>query len=720
MANRRDRRVQKKLNNAAPKAAPHSPVALQALQQGVLALQERQPDAALAQFQKVLDSYPNNSDALHLLGLTHKDLGDFATAEDLIRKALKINEHPLYHLNLSLVLQQSGKIEEAIRETLEYLKHNPDDVNSINSLGNLLRTAGLIDEALKQYEHALKLEPNNDGVISNLGLAHMYNGDHTLAEQCFKRAIELNDQNYHALNNLGLLRKYQARKDEARDYFQRAIAINPDFTESQSNLAETLDEEDLSVIEAKLREVLPRSPEPEKTLKALAINLFHQRKYEETLVALHEAMQINPNRYDFFNMFGETLLRMKRADEAVPFLEGALQLEPKAVEAQTNLGIAHHAELRFPEALAAFDRALELRPAFPEALCNKGVTLLHMSGWAESEAPLRRAIELAPGFIDGHWNLGLCLLAIGQIAEGWSKYAMRYEAPTFVAPRRHFPVPQWDGSPLKGKKIIAWAEQGIGDEILFASVLPEIMGQGAEEIMIECTPRLVPLFARSFPEATVVGAPYGPAESGKVPLDWHIAFPDLCGLFRASVDAFPRENVFLKPDPKAAQKWKDRFAAISDRPKIGVTWRSLLITKIRSSAYATIEDLAPLLSMKGVDFVNLQCGECEEEIAEARERYGVEIHAWDDIDLKDDQDEVAALTSNLDFIVGPTNAATYLGAAVGVPTYMFLPQLISWVMLGKKGTLPWFPTSKTFSKLHPHDDWNQTFEAIAAHIHKNM
>lgn len=538
MANRRERRAQNKRNSSSSSSivAPLAQPSAQLLQQGVAALQQSCPDRAATLFQQILDTEPNNHNALHLLGLAYKDLHDPATAENLIRKALKLSDQPLYHLNLSLVLQQAGRDDEAIKEITRYLEHDPHDVDSLNTLGNLCRKTGLIDEAIEQYKKALTVDPDRDGVINNLGLAYLYSGEQETAEQSFIEAIELNENNYQALNNLGLLRNYQSRKDEARELFERSLKIEPSFTEAQSNYAEVMDEEDLAVIEEKLREVLPRSPEPEKTLKALAINLFHQHKYEEVLETLHKAMEIDPSRYDFFNMFGEAMLRMKRANDAIPFFEGALHLEPNATTAMTNLGMAHHAELRFPEALAAFDRALELRPAFPEALCNKGVTLLHMSGWEESEAPLRKAIELAPGFMEGHWNLSLCLLAIGNLEEGWSEYALRYGAPSFPSPKRKFPQPIWDGSPLKGKKVIAWAEQGIGDEILFASVLPEIMDQGAD-VHIECTPRLAPLYARSFPQATVVAKTYTDAESGKEHFDWNVPFPDLCRYYRSSIDA---------------------------------------------------------------------------------------------------------------------------------------------------------------------------------------
>ena len=113
----------------------------------------------------------------------------------------------------------------------------------------------------------------------------------------------------------------------------------------------------------------------------------------------------------------------------------------------------------------------------------------------------QKALQISPDDAEVHWNMSLALLSSGNFKEGWRKYEWRFEVKDFK--QRTFPIPRWDGSSLKGKTLFIHAEQGVGEEIMFASCLPEVIAP-ADSCVIECDKRLVPLFTRSFPKAKVI------------------------------------------------------------------------------------------------------------------------------------------------------------------------------------------------------------------------
>jgi hypothetical protein len=233
-------------------------------------------------------------------------------------------------------------------------------------------------------------------------------------------------------------------------------------------------------------------------------------------------------------------------------------------------------------------------------------------------------------------------------------------------------------------------------------------------VVIDCEYRLISLFARSFPTATIrpvkqnTGAPGTPVPD-PIAADYHVAAGSLMQYVRSSTAAYPRHNAFLVADPDRTVFWAARLARLGAGTKVGISWRSRSTGGLRGRWYTTLEQWAPIFSLPNVHFVNLQYDDCSAEIAEVRERYGIEIHGWDDIDLMADLDNVAALTSALDLVIGPANAVTAMSGSLGVPTWQFdLPDDYS--SLGMAGYL-WLPAIRRFTKGHG-EPWDDTLAAI--------
>lgn len=717
MTNRQERRKAKKLAKKGQGDVIDSTV-FSLLEHGAAAHKSGNLDLAEKIYHQILAQQPNNADALHLLGLIYGAGTDLSQGIALIRQAIKVSDQPVFHNNIAPLLHDIGKIDEAISEFKIYLVNAPDDTDALNTLGNYYREIGKFDQAVETYRTALHINPDIGGIHNNLALAYHATNNYEQALASLDQSLSLNSDDVLALNNLALVQVAMGDFDAARDNYKRALKIDPNFAPADYNYVGLLQDDDLEEAEERLRRTLLNksalSPKDQITpLRAMVSLLGQQERWVECLDYTQQALELRPNDAALLTLFGNFLVKLNQSNDAIPFFEGAISINPNFVDAYIGMSKVYCDNTEYELAVAQGDLALAINNTSPLALINKGAALEFLGRHDEAYECLQKCIDVAPGVMDGHFNLSFVLLSLGKLEQAWKEYRQRYHAPMFTARKRKFPQPEWSGEPLKGKRILLWAEQGLGDEILFANPISDVLQEGGE-VHIECVPRLKAIFQRSFPVATVHEAPYQAAETGKDDFDYQIAFPDLCSIYRNSIEDFPKMGGFLTTEPNSVAALKERLDAISDRPKIGISWRSMVMTKTRQRNYAKVEELAPILNMKGVDFINLQYGDCKDELAEVRERFGIELHDWDDIDLKDNQEQLAALIKNMDMVVGASNATTNLAGALGVPTCLFLSGT-SWVTLGQNG-LPWFPTITTFIKTEGNDSWDEVFGRIVEKV----
>jgi len=305
-------------------------------------------------------------------------------------------------------------------------------------------------------------------------------------------------------------------------------------------------------------------------------------------------------------------------------------------------------------------------------------------------AAFERALALDPGKIDVHWNLATCFLLQGDYQRGWDKYAWRERAGAVFLDR--FPQPRWDGSSLAGKTLLVHAEQGIGDEILFATCYRELIAQ-AQRLIIVCEPRLVALFRRSFPEATVHGharvSTWDPLPVSER-VDYQISAGSVPAFLRRDAASFPRQKQLLIPDETQVARWKERLDALGTGLKVGISWRAGGRVSERRRRTTDFEAWSGLFQLPGVQWINLQYGDADEEISEARERYGITIHDLPGADPLLDQDAFAAKISALDLVISVGNATAHMAGAVGKAAWVLLPFVPGWRWQIAGETSPWY------------------------------
>jgi len=370
-----------------------------------------------------------------------------------------------------------------------------------------------------------------------------------------------------------------------------------------------------------------------------------------------------------------------------------LRLDPKLGRAWHNLGYAYSHLGQLGEALHAYDRALELA-------------------------------EHSNDKIEAKHSRGVCLIGMGRIDEGFREYETRH-VPEFRASVLHLTkAPLWTGEPLNGKRILIVGEQGLGDEFMFANILPDIARDvgDAGRLQIAVDPRLISLFQRSYPQAEIGDYQDGKLEGRAVRFfpwalkdghpDFYAAMGTPLHIYRQRLADFPKQP-FLKPDPARVAEYRARLVQCGPGPYIGICWRSMTMGAKRKKYYSAIEGWAPILAAPGVTFVNLQYGDCGGELDLAREKLGVPVHAFPELDLKNDIDGAAALSAACDLAISAPTAAAALAGAVGTEVWFLVAGRV-WPQLGTDH-YPWYRASRVLAP-QKFADWTEIMVRARAEL----
>ncbi len=282
-----------------------------------------------------------------------------------------------------------------------------------------------------------------------------------------------------------------------------------------------------------------------------------------------------------------------------------------------------------------------------------------------------------------HAAYALALLGDGEFARGWDEYEWRLKLEPRVA-RLAPDAPLWAGEPLGGRSILVEAEQGLGDQIMFASCLPDLERAGAV-VAVEVSPRLVSLFRHSFPGIKVLPKGSAPDALPWRP-DFRVAFGSLPLRLRRSAEDFPISEAYLCAPPELVAEYRARLAALGPGPKIGIAWRGGLPETLGALRSMPLAALAPVTSLSGARFVSLELADCRAEINAAG--LAGRVAWWDEAPL--DMARFAALLTALDGVVSVATTAVHLAGALGRPVWALVSRAGTWRYLWQGEHMPWY------------------------------
>ena len=439
----------------------------------------------------------------------------------------------------------------------------------------------------------------------------------------------------------------------------------------------------ISAYEAALK-LLPDHTDIAHDLGRLAQRLGYLDIAEKLLLKFLAA---NPGHIEATNNLACVMRDQNRYGDAIETLRPLLQIEAESAVLWNTLGTVLNDQGRLDEALTFFEEALRLDPTFAKARYNRANVRRPLGDVAGAIADMEAALPGAEsGYEIAMMNMARALMMMGEarIPEAFEAYEVRMDPNLPDAMQVAVDAPRWDPKtePVAGKRVLVVGEQGIADELVFSNCLPDLIeAVGPDgQVYLAVEARMVGLFQRAFPKAIVGGhkavrlegrlTRYVPfAEALEPKLDCWIPIASLMAPYRPTIESFPPPRHFIEADPEKVDYWKGELAKLPAGLKVGLHWKSLIMTGARAAFFASGFKLwEPILTAPGCVMVNLQCGDVSADL-EAAKAAGVFI--WTPpINLKDDLEDVAALSVACDVVLGPGIAGTNIAAASGARTWM--------------------------------------------------
>jgi tetratricopeptide (TPR) repeat protein len=423
-----------------------------------------------------------------------------------------------------------------------------------------------------------------------------------------------------------------------------------------------------------------------------------------------KVLALEPGRLEALVNLANLLRANGQPAAAIALLEPALARVQDAPEVWLTLGSAYRESGDAANAEVLYREALARKPDDVAALVNLADLRANAGARDEALSLYNRALLLDAGNAQARFHRAFQHLEQGDLAQGWRDY----EARLTLDPITHdHKLPRWSGE--AGKRVLVTAEQGVGDELMFASLIPDMAKRCA--VTLECDPRLVPLFARSFPDAAVrasqirkIGAATVAHHGDLSGLDCTIEIGSLPLHLRLLLSDFTEPHSYLLPDMKEKARW---MAAFADGAHIGVCWRSGKRTHGRARNYAPLKHWADFLRALPGTIVCAQYDANTEEIAELQTLSGRGIVVPQDIDQKKELDRTAAMLSALDCVVSAPTAVSWLAAGMGVATYTILNRQ-GWTSFGTDREL-FAPSCRGIAPACE-NDWTDAFAKASAQI----
>jgi tetratricopeptide (TPR) repeat protein len=612
-------------------------------------------------------------------------------------------------LSSAMMLLRQGRFADAVPIYKKLLRRDPQNIAVANLLGVSLIRAGHPEEAISVIRGTLKVDPNQDSAHYNLGTVLQAIGRHEEAIEHFQAAIRLNPADAEAFNNLGAALKALRRLDEALDAYQAAVRIRPNFTEAHLNIGNTLHSLGRSIegLEAVDRAIKLNPAQPAGYLSAGNIMLgtgFQER----AIPHFREALRLGSTAASTYFRLAMCLYDTKAREEALAVADEGFKQKPETAEDYAATGGFLQRLNRNEEAVAYFNKALVLDADLPGPRLALANSLSVLGRAVEAEQHYEELGRRHPDYQKTIYNKALVDLSAGDFQKGWDEYEARFADQLAGMVSRDFPFPLWAGG--KAGKLLVWMEQGLGDQILYASMIEEAR-ERTDEIILEMEPRLVPLMARSFPAVKVI-PPLG--ERVDISADAHTPIAGLGKFFRRDWKDF-RRTAYLIADRARAEALRPKIAS-GERCAIGISWQSVS-RKTGIFKTAALDDLTPLLQRPEFQFIDLQYGDTSGERDALREKRGISIQHLDEIDNTNDIDGLAALIEACDAVVTVSNTTAHLAGALGKPVWIMVPQGHGrlWYWFRDRTDSPWDPGARIVRQ-QPGQSWADLVASIVPEI----
>ncbi len=579
-------------------------------------------------------------------------------------------------INSGIQHLQEGALGYAADQFRKVLAITPENAHVHSLLGVTELSAGNPSQAVVHFNQAIAIDNTPPDFHFNLALASLETGASEHAIAALNQATSLRPSYTEAWNTLGTIYMARLKWKEARQALEKATVSNPSYGEAWVNLCGVYQELGLhhQAIEAGSKGI-EYCPEQPHSYYNLARAMDGDEQWDEAISYYQECVALDPTFISGFVNYSRCLTKTHQVTAALEIAQSAVSLDPYNAEANNNLALA----------------------------------IFNVGNYSQALLYHHKTISLESNNVEYHSNLARTLLMLEDFSSGWHEY--EYGLLTgYRGPLNASPVPMWEGQPLAGRKIHVIGEQGIGEQIMFATLLNDLLNDGAT-VVYECEKRLAPIFARSMENITVAALSDPPDPAVIAPdIDYRIAIGSLGRFYRHSVDDFQPTNSFLKPDPVLTARYKRTYDGLGKGLKVGISWKSA------SPHHAAIKNIPielwePILKHPNCHFISLQYGDVADDCAWVRDRLGVDIFVDPDVSALNSLEQSMAQTCAMDLVLSISNATIHLAAACGVESWMMLGKVPLWHWFSERDDTLWYDTVKVFRQKEA-GQWDDVIDMI--------
>jgi tetratricopeptide (TPR) repeat protein len=575
-------------------------------------------------------------------------------------------------------LKNAEKTLESYKKALQL---NSNHTDAYNNMGMAFYDQGRFNEAVECYQKAVKLEPNFADVRYNLGNALKQAGNLKQAIESYKASLVINPNDAEVLFNYGNALKSYGDFDQAIEVYAKVLKINPNFIAAQTNMDNTVEEKaELDKDVADYAKIVKLEIDSAEIVSFSAVLLMAKGHLDAAIDICKQTIKKEPGCAQAYFILGNILKEKGDLDASIDFYKQALKIKPDYAAAYNNMGVALKNRDELDAAIESYNRAIEIKPDYAEA----------------------------------YWNQSLAFLFKGDFKNGWAQYDWRWRSPNFNSVPLQSTKSEWE--PSQKGRILLWGEQGLGDQIMYASLIPDLIPL-CSELLVQVDSRLVKLFERSFSGKVTI---YPNAKKiSERQYDSHISMGSLPKYLRNDLESFKKSSQgYLFADRKRAKLLRDSLLSDGTEFLYGIAWRGgkeeILDNKQR---FIALNKIAPVIKKENVKLVSLQYGEIETELADLKKSLGIDIATVAEIDNFKDVDGLAALIEACDVVVSVASSTANLSGALYKKTAVLLPHIHDWRWKLVPPECYWYSSVRLF-KQEQDSSWDQSIAELLSFVEK--
>ena len=547
-----------------------------------------------------------------------------------------------------------------------------------------------------------------DKYLINELIINYQNKNYTKTKNLAEKITKLYPNYFLAWKILGFLLFQENKIDESISSLTNATKLNPKDYETYNNLGRAY------LVLGKLNNA-EKAFFKSKTMKSdyfpaqynLAVTYFKLGKFIEAEEVCKTAIKLNPNHAQSYYSLGNIFVKLNKPYRAERAYKKAIEIKPDYSMCFNNLGVIYWGLGKFEDSEKNYKMAITIDANNLDAYCNLGVTLQYMSKFDEAEDNYKKAIKINPNYPEAYSNWALTLMYKGSYKKSFELSEWRWKTKKNKNKKFETNKPLWNNE--DNKIIYVWREQGIGDEIMYCSMINELIEERSAKIILNCDKRLKPLFNRSFNKNIIYKDDTSILESE---FDCHIPMASLANFFRSNSEKFKKTfNGYLKHNKDQTYQIRSTITKESASKIIGISWKTTSTKELAEFRNIALKDLIKSINGPNIKFVNIQYGNTTEEILKLKKEMNIDIVTFNDIDNFNDIDSLASVMAACDNIVTIDNSTAQLAGSLGLNTKLLLSSAPD-VRWGHKGSsCYWYNSIKIYRQIIL-GDWSEPLKQL--------